>query len=170
MSEDFILNQKEYLEKKLYYEGKDWKLKIKPFHNSIILNLSQINVYENNFEFQYLKSFQLFQQINSIKDIIDLIIKLIEENNYKIEEKENNINLIILSNISNVPFYLFKKKNIENSIKLLIDGIKEEIKNMINEERNEMMKEIIEIKEIIKMENNKIKEEKNEIKKRKMKN
>ena len=125
----------------------------------------QIKKYENNFEFQYLKSFQLFQQINSIKDIIDLIIKLIEENNYKIEEKENNINLIILSNISNVPFYLFKKKNIENSIKLLIDGIKEEIKNMINEERNEMMKEIIEIKEIIKIENNKIKEEKNEIKK-----
>ncbi len=114
MSEDFILNQKEYLEKKLYYEGKDWKLKIKSFHNSIILNLSQINVFENNFEFQYLKSFQLFQQINSIKDIIDLIIKLIEENNYKIEEKENNINLIILSNISNVPFYLFKKNNREN--------------------------------------------------------
>ena len=40
---------------------------------------------------------------------------------------------------------------------------------MINKERNEMMKEIVEIKEIIKIENNKIKQEKNEIK-RKMKN
>ena len=64
---------------------------------------------------------------------------------------------------------MFKKKKIENSIKLLIDGIKKEIKKMINKERNEMMKEIVEIKEIIKIENNKIKQEKNEIK-RKMKN
>ena len=128
MSEDFILNQKEYLEKKLNYEGKDWKLKIKSFHNSIILNLSQINVYENNFEFQYLNSFKLFQQTNSIKDIIDFIIKLIEENNYKIEEKENNINLIILSNISNVPFYLFKKKNIENSINYELMELRKKLK------------------------------------------
>ena len=67
------------------------KLKIKCFHNSIILNFSQINVYENNFEFQYLNSLKLFQQANSKKDIIDFIIKLIEDNNDKIEEKENTI-------------------------------------------------------------------------------
>ena len=166
MSDDCVLNQKDYLEKNLYYEGKDWKLKIIISINSLILNLSQINDYENIFKFEYLNSFQLFQQLNSIKDIIDYIAKSIDENNYKIEEIENNINLIILSNISNIPFYLFKKRNnFEDFIKSLIDGIKKEIKNIIQEERNEMMKEIIEIKEIIKIENNKIKEEKNEIKK-----
>ena len=37
MSEDFILNQKEYLEKKLNYEGKDWKLKIIISINSLRL-------------------------------------------------------------------------------------------------------------------------------------
>ena len=165
MESCFDINKKEYLEKKLYYEGKEWKLKIINAINSIILNLSKTNYYENNFEFKYLNSFKLFQQSNSIKDIIDFIYKSIDENNYKIEEKENNINLILLSNIDNVSFYLFKKKNnLEDSIQSLVDGIKKEIKNIIKEERNEMMKEIIEIKEIIKTENNKMKKEIDEIK------
>ena len=47
MSDDCVLNQKDYLEKNLYYEGKDWKLKIIISINSLILNLSQINDYEN---------------------------------------------------------------------------------------------------------------------------
>jgi len=60
-------------------------------------------------------------------------------------------------------FIYLKKNNLDDSIQSLIDGIKKEIKNIFKEERKEVMKKIIEIKEIIKIENNKIKK-KDEIK------
>ncbi len=79
-----------------------------------------------------------------MKDIIDLIFNLIEEKKFKIEEYNKNISIIFISNISNFTLFLFQKENnLEDIVNSLFDEInkmKKEMKELINEEKNEIKK------------------------------
>ena len=140
-----MISQQNQFEKIIKYNEDEWKINITSSDNSfslIINNSSQI--YQNIFDYEYLHSFLLFQESKNMKDIIDLIFNLIEEKKFKIEEYNKNISIIFISNISNFTLFLFQKENnLENIVNSLFDEInkmKKEMKELINEEKNEIKK------------------------------
>ena len=166
-----VILQQDNIEKLFKYNEKEWKMTIKPSSNSFIFSLNKMSsniIYQNFFNFEYLHLFKLFNEKNSIKDIITFIINLIEENNFYIEENYDNLILILkLLDKDNISLFLSKKENnIEEMFKILYKG-NNEIKELIKE-RKRNKKKIKELKEINKKQKlEEIKEEKkttNEIK------
>ena len=101
----------------------------KTFENWIInlkaeYDLIEINVYNQEpnikyysiFKQKHLNSFKLFQSQETMEKIFNLIKKLIDEGNVKIEKMENYLKFII----SNNEFILDKKEEIDESIKNII--------------------------------------------------
>ena len=72
----------------------------------LLFLLNHYNIYKNNFDYNYLSSLYLYENKSNIKVMIDLIIKLIETNNYNIGKGNGNN---ILFNIK----FIKKKYNIK---------------------------------------------------------
>ena len=150
-----------------------------------IYKIDSYNIYNKSFNYEDLSKLKLFKITNSNKEIIDIIIKIIDENKYKIEENSKNLSLILNPSVTYIPNVYFKfpknQKNnndISNLLMNEINSIKEKnkinlnelnnIKNINNElindnkklkeNINEINKEIKDLKEKIKLlqENNKI--------------
>ena len=80
-----VILQQDSIEKIFKYNENEWKMTFKFSINSFIFSLNKKSnnlIYQNFFKFEYLHSFKLFKDKNSIKDIIALIINLIEEINF----------------------------------------------------------------------------------------
>ena len=102
--------------------------------NISIKNTNTFNIYESKFNLEYLHQFKLLMPNLTINEMIDFINILIDGNDIKIEENENNLKLILISKIvayPNVELNLNKKNIIEKIIKE-IEGIKDENKILKN--------------------------------------
>ena len=76
----------------------NWKLIIETSINSLKLKIHKndsYKIYSKIFNYEDLSKLKLFKFTNSNKEIIDIIINIIEENKYKIEENSKNLNLIL---------------------------------------------------------------------------
>ena len=147
-AQNILTNYK--IEKKLKYDSIDWKIIFEIVLNSFTLSLHNnlYNIYQNNFDYNYLSSLYLFEKKNNIKEMIDLIIKLIETNNYKIRKGNgNNIHFILISNLSenkNIILNLSKSdKNLKEVINILIEEIEK-----IKKEKDLILNELKIIKEV----------------------
>ncbi len=129
--EDFSMNSfQQNIEKIFIYNNNKWKLIIEPSFDSFIINIfHSYYTYQNNFSYTYLKT--IFECVNNLNEIINIILKLIDENEFKIEEDDKTVFLEFSSNI------IFNLKRIEN--KNIIDILIEEIKTIKDE--NISMKE-----------------------------
>ena len=81
----------------------NWKLILNQDNDSITININKINTYEiynNNYKLEELQSFKIFSSIGTIKDIINLFCKQIEQKKIKIEENAKNLKLVFLFNIA----------------------------------------------------------------------
>ena len=140
----------------------DYKIKL-----SIIFDYINIKIeknfysYESNFNIEYLQKFKLLISNLTINEMIEFINGLIDENNIKIEENENNLKLILIStlfNHPNVELILNKNLKISNEI---IEKLINEISNIKNENKilkenyNKLNKRI----ELIEKENERLKKE-----------
>ena len=98
--------------------------------NILIQNNNTFNIYESKFNLEYLHQFKLLIGNFTIKEMIECINGLIDGNDIKIEENENNLKLILISKIiayPNVELILNKINIIEKLIKE-IEGVKNENK------------------------------------------
>ena len=116
----------------------EWKINIILYLESISFTIEDnLSIYESSFNIKNLQKFKLLSSFKSMNELADFFLN--ENNKIEIEKNNKDLNLIIISN----------KTNIEN-IKLLIH------------EKNKLCEEIIEklIKEIknIKLENKKLNE------------
>ena len=142
----------------------------KDYIKIIIQNNNTSNIYESNFNLEYLHKYKLLMGNLTIDEMIEFINDLIDGNDIKVEENENNVKLILISTIKkypNVELILNKNNSFEQLINE-IEGIKNEnkilknnyeiIKNKIEliEEENKKLNLRIEL--IEKEKNNKIKE------------
>ena len=113
--------------------------------NIIIQNNNTSNIYESKFNLEYLHQFKLLIPNFTINEMIDFINGLIDGNDIKIEENENNLKFILISKITaypNVKLNLNKKNIIEKLINE-IEGIKNE--NKILKNNYEIIKNKIEL-------------------------
>ena len=125
---------KDKIEKHFKYDNDEWKLMIEPSIDFFNLNIiHSYHTYQNTFYYTFLQ--EIFKSVNNVNDIINMIIKIIDENEFKIEEDNKDL---ILKLSSNIIFNLKKKENRD-----IIDILIEEIK-LIREE-NISIKESINI-------------------------
>jgi hypothetical protein len=116
-------------EKNFEKQFNEWKINlIKDFDLLIIHIENDFTIYESSFKLKQFKNFQLLSESNSIEQVIEILFDYIDNDEIKIIENENRVNLIILSNklnISNVEL-IIKKKNIlcEEIIEKLIKEFK----------------------------------------------
>ena len=104
---------------------------------------NNFNIYESKFNLEYLHQFKLLMPNLTINEMIEFINNSIDGKNIKIEENENNLKFILMSNnYSNVELNLNKKNIIETLIKE-IEGIKNE--NKILKNNYEVIKNKIEL-------------------------
>ena len=118
----------------------NWKLILNQDNDSITININKINTYEiynNNYKLEELQSFKIFSSIGTIKDIINLFCKQIEQKKIKIEENAKNLKLAFLFNIaefSNIELILYPKGKLsEEVIEIIInqmENLKEENKKL----------------------------------------
>ena len=131
-----ILNEK-IIQKKY----NNCKIKLTSNLNSITISVSNSNnIYESNFNLEYLQTFTLFNSKDTIKEIMQKMSELID--NEKIEIKETEYNLIIIVD-NNVKLYLKEKKVL--SKEMIKQIIQEEIKNfegLFKEEINKLNEKI----------------------------
>ena len=98
---------KDKIEKHFKYDNDEWKLMIEPSLDSFNLNIiHSYHTYQNTFYYKYLEE-EIFKSVNNVNDIINMIIRIIDENEFKIEEDNKNL---ILKLSSNIIFNLKKKK------------------------------------------------------------
>ena len=64
--------------------------------NIIIQNNNTSNIYESKFNLEYLHQFKLLIPNFTINEMIDFINGLIDGNDIKIEENENNLKFILI--------------------------------------------------------------------------
>ena len=84
------------IEKKIIYNGKEWKIKFEINFDFFILSLHYFDyIYQKTFYFEDLIYNELFNKEKNIKDIIIKIMELIKEKKYEIIENNENISLII---------------------------------------------------------------------------
>ena len=88
-----------------------------------IHNKKTIIIYESYFKFEYLHKNILFQTCKSIYEIIELISNLIDGNNIKIEENNNNLKIVLYAISLKIELILKKKNLLSNEF----------IENLINE-------------------------------------
>ena len=123
MSQKDILNPQ--IINKIYNE---YNIKLVPQIDSLYISIqsnNSFNIYQSYFNLQYLHSFNLFI-LKNIQQIIQLIDDLINQKNIKIEINDENIKLILNSEVK----LILKKKNYNSNevIEKLINEI-EKIKN-----------------------------------------
>ena len=143
------------IEKRFKYDNDEWKLMIEPSIDFFNLNIiHSYHTYQNTFYYKYQK--ELFKSVNNVNDIINMIIKTIEENEFKIEEDNKNL---ILKLSPNIIFNLKRKEN-RDIIDILIEEIKlireenisiKESINIVYEELQNKNKEIEDLKGKIKI-------------------
>ena len=61
------------------------------------------NIYESNFNLEYLQNYQLLNSKYTMKEMIEFINELVDQKNIKIEKNENNLKLILISKLPNQP-------------------------------------------------------------------
>ena len=125
-------------EKNFEKQFNEWKINLfKDFDLLIIHIENDFKIYESSFKLKQFKNFQLLSESNSIEQVIEILFDYIDNDEIKIIENENRVNLIILSNklnISNVEL-IIKKKNI--LCEEIIEKLIKEFKNL-KEENNEL--------------------------------
>ena len=130
------------------------KIKLIPNPDSIKIIINKINssnTYESNFKIEYLRKFKLLYSSFTIDELIQFIYALISQNNVKIEEKENNLKLtlistlvnhpnveLLLNNQSNKTNEIIEKKKISknNKNETQITNLKNELINLYDKEKN----------------------------------
>ena len=116
----------------------NWIINLKAEYDLIEINVFTIQKpkikYYSIFKQKHLNSFKLFQSQETMEKIFNLIKKLIDEGNVKIEKMENYLKFII----SNNEFILDKKEEIDESIKNIIINRDSELygKNKENKEND----------------------------------
>ena len=119
----------------------NWIINLKTEYDLIEINVFTIQKpkikYYSIFKQKHLNSFKLFQSQETMEKIFNLIKKLIDEGNVKIEKMENYLKFII----SNNEFILDKKEEIDESIKNIIINRDSELygKNKENKENNDQI-------------------------------
>ena len=119
----------------------NWIINLKAEYDLIEINVFTIQKpkikYYSIFKQKHLNSFKLFQSQETMEKIFNLIKKLIDEGNVKIEKMENYLKFII----SNNEFILDKKEEIDESIKNIIINRDSELygKNKENKENNDQI-------------------------------
>ena len=168
-AQNILTNYK--IEKKFKYDSIDWKIifEITLDAFTLVLHDNSYNIFQNNFDYNYLSSLYLFENKNNIIEMVDIIINLIETNNYKIRKGiGNTIHLILISKNDNIILNLSKSDgNLREIVNILIQEIekikkeKDLILNELNIIKEINYKENIEInKKIIKLEEYMFKDEK----------
>ena len=119
----------------------NWIINLKAEYDLIEINVFTIQKpkikYYSIFKQKHLNSFKLFQSQETMEKIFNLIKKLIDEGNVKIEKMENYLKFII----SNNEFILDKKEEIDESIKNIIINRDSELygKNKENKENDDQI-------------------------------
>ena len=130
---------------------------------SIIIKIQDsINIYESNFNIEYLRKNKLLMGNLTIQEMIEFINTLITFKNIKLEKINNNMKLILISTFPiypNVELILNKKELLANEI---IERIINEIK-YLKEENSDLKKTNIELNKKIKLIEEEKKKEKNKI-------
>ena len=120
---------------KIYNE---YQIKLEPNMDSLyiqILNFNSYKVYDNNFNLEYLLNNKLLSANYTIIKIIEFINGLIEQKNIKIEEKKNELKLILISTsptVSNVELILNQNNIISYE---LFEKLVNEVKIIQNENK-----------------------------------
>ena len=87
------------LEKRIIDKNSNkWKIFLNSTSNSIIITLYKLNsnyFYQSTFEEEYFYNIELFNQIKSMKNIIEILSKIINQKEFEIEE--NGKKLILIS-------------------------------------------------------------------------
>ena len=130
------------------------KIKLIPNPDSIKIIINKINssnTYESNYKIEYLRKFKLLYSSFTIDELIQFIYALISQNNVKIEEKENNLKLTLISTLVNHPNVELllnnqsnktneiiekKKKSKNNKNETQITNLKNELINLYDKEKN----------------------------------
>ncbi len=110
------------LEKRIIDKNSNkWKIFLNSTSNSIIITLYKLNsnyFYQSTFEEEYFYNIELFNQIKSMKNIIEILSKIINQKEFEIEE--NGKKLILISSkekIIKVNLLLEKKEKFFLKIK-----------------------------------------------------
>ena len=150
MSKKYILNTQ--IINKIFNE---YNIKLIPQIDLINISIeskNSFNIYQSNFNLQYLHSFKLFI-LKDIIQIIKCICDLINQKNIKININDKNLKLIL---ISEVELILKKKNYYSNEVieKLIneLEDIKNEYKNL-----NEYYKKLYKRMKLIEKENEELK-------------
>ena len=131
----------------------EYQIKLSIILDSINIQIQKQNsfdIYENNFNIEYLQQERLLMGNLTINQMIDFITSLIDLKNIKIEENKINMKLILISSFPiypNVELILNKKELLSNEI---IEKIINEIK-YLKEENSELKKNNIELNQKIKL-------------------
>ena len=124
------------IEKKIINE---WELEIIIDIDSITFKLkdNSFNIYQSSFKLEYLLKFNLFSTNNTIDKMGKFILMYIEEKRIKINKKEKNVELIIISNKNNIPNVqlIINEKEKKNNKNINLDKI------TINSKEKELYKE-----------------------------
>ncbi len=169
-----ILDINQNLEKVTFNK---WSIEISSEFDKIkieVIDLENIEIYENIFFVHNFNSNSLFSKEKSNKKIINKILDLIKEEKIEIENNKNNLKILFPNNLE-LLLSLNKNKNINKLLKEKIKSYQSEINELrtkINEMKNEnnLMSErinkleeknnLININENIKEENDNLKNEK----------
>ena len=120
-----VLNQ---INEKIFQK---WKINLINEFDSIIFKIeNDLNIYESKFDLKYLQSFKLLSSYNIIEQMINNLLNFIDNNKIKIEEKDKNIEFIIISKKRNIPSVelIIKEKN--KLSEEIIEKLIREIKNL----------------------------------------
>ena len=86
------------LEKRIIDKNSNkWKIFLNSTSNSIIITLYKLNsnyFYQSTFEEEYFYNLELFNQIKSMKNIIEILSKIINQKEFEIEENWKKLILI----------------------------------------------------------------------------
>ena len=131
----------------------EYQIKLSIILDSINIQIKRedsFDIYENNFNIEYLQQERLLMPNLTLQEMIDFITSLIDLNNIKIEENKINMKLILISTLPNYPnveLILNKKELLSNEI---IEKIINEIK-YLKEENIDLKNKNIELNERIKL-------------------
>ena len=152
---------------KIHKIYKKWIISIYSDLSSIIINIQKIDskiTYQSSFDFKYLIKFKLLISKETINDIIQFIINLIENNKIYINENENeSLKLILLSDEddnSNIELVLnlFQFEDSNNNENKILNN-KNELNNLQNKQINLIQnKELEEIIKELYLKNNNLEE------------
>ena len=132
-----------------------WKININTNIDSIIIKIKgDYNIYQSSFNLIYLQTFKLLSSNNSLKEMIDSLLKYIDNNTIMINENKKYLKLILSQNDSLNNTLIIKKQN--KICEEVIDKLIKEIKKL-KEDNNQLELRIqnLEKKEEIKKKENK---------------